>query len=133
MEENQQVPKTKNQRSPLTRTVDILLRTAHIGVSAVLMGGAVFHQPLAALGPWAKLTAVTGLGLVASEVHHSRRWPYQGRGIMAMIHVGWVVALHFWLQHAALFLWCALVFGVVGSHMPKWMRHWSFLHGRPMD
>jgi hypothetical protein len=26
-----------------------------------------------------------------------------------------------------------IIFGMVGSHMPKKFRYWSFIHGRVMD
>lgn len=123
----------KKNRPGWARWVDIALRSLHIGVAGVLLGGVVFNQPVPVLHFWAWWTAGTGLGLVASEIYHSWRWPYQGRGVMAMLHIGCVWGVHSWLQYAEPLMWAALLIGAVGSHMPRKFRHWSFRDGQVMD
>jgi hypothetical protein len=123
---------TRKKRPGWTRTVDLVLRTAHVAVTSVLFGGAVLGVPLSGLFSWRYLAVGTGCGLIASEVYHSRHWLYQGRGVLALVHFGLLGLIY--LRHDLLvpILTVVLVFGMVGSHMPKKLRHWSFVHGRVM-
>jgi hypothetical protein len=124
---------SKKKRAGWARGVDIALRSVHIGAAGILLGGVVFNQPLDTLHSWAWWAVLTGLGLVATEVHHSWRWPYQGRGVMAMLHIGCVAVLHVGPQYGVQMMWAALLIGAVGSHMPRKFRHWSFRDGQVMD
>lgn len=133
MSENEKQKTAGHKRAGWARAVDIGLRSIHIGVAGVLLGGVVFGQPLDTLHYWARWTVWTGLGLVASEIYHSWRWPYQGAGVMATLHIGCVALLHIWPHHAEPLLWAALLIGAIGSHMPRKLRHWSILHGRVVD
>ncbi len=128
---NQEVKKGK--RSVPARVLDIVLRTSHIGVSGVVLGGLVLGVSLGNLVFWGRLAALTGLGLIVSEVMHSRRWPYQGRGVMVMVHVALVGAAHLWSSAMVPLYWLALAVGSTGSHMFRKWRHWSFLHRQVMD
>jgi hypothetical protein len=123
----------QNQRPAWTRILDIVLRTAHVLVISVLFGGAVFKIPAAWLLPWQYLTVASGCALIVSEVLHSLHWPYQGRGAMVYIHVGLFILVCFQPGLAIPCLVAALVIGMLGSHMPKRFRHWSFIHGRVED
>lgn len=120
----------KGKRPGWSRALDILLRTAHIGVVGILLGGAVFQAPLPELHGYAYLAVLTGLGLVATELHHSLRWPHEGRGLMAVSHMLPLVLLHLWPSLCAEMLWVAVVIGAIGSHMPRNLRHWSLLYGK---
>lgn len=133
MEEMNKPADAGKKRAGWTRAVDIALRSVHIGVSGILLGAVLFRQSSDILHFWAWWTIGTGLGLVASEVYHSRRWPYQGRGVMALAHIGCVAVLHMVPQYQVQLMWTALLIGAVGSHMPRKLRHWSFLHGQVMD
>jgi hypothetical protein len=132
MSDNHDVTK-KSRRPYWTRTVDIMLRGCHIGTTSVLFGGAVCGVPIAEIFTYHGLSIATGVGLILSEVYHSRHWLYQGRGIMALIHVGLLALVHFRPDLIVQILIVVLAFGVVGSHMPKKLRYWSFVHGRVMD
>ena len=123
----------KNKRPSWTRTLDVVLRTAHVAVTSILFGGAVCEVPFYKLFTWHYLAIATGCTLIASEVYHSRHWPYQGRGVMAIIHVGLLGLVHVRPDLLAPILTAVLVFGMVGSHMPKSLRYWSFVHRRVMD
>jgi hypothetical protein len=118
-----------HRRPGWMRLLDILLRAAHVLGISVLFGGAVFKIPIARLLPWRYLAAATGVALVASELLHGRRWPHEARGVMVYIHVG-LFGLAFirpgWMIPC---LVAALVIGMLGSHMPKKLRYWSFLRG----
>ena len=120
-------------RSPLARGIAIVVRTAHLGAMALLVGAQQFAAPDATLGLWRTLTAATGLALLVSEMSHSRHWIYQGRGVATCAHVG---ALALVLASASLGRYAtlaALAIGSVGSHLPRTLRKWSFRHRRVVD
>jgi hypothetical protein len=126
-------PEKKHKRPAWSRHLDVVLRTAHVAVTSVVFGGAVFAAPRDQLLSWYYLTVATGLGLIASEIYHSYHWPYQGRGAMVLIHMGVLGIIHLRPDLTTPVLAVALIFGMVGSHMPKRFRYWSFAHGRIMD
>jgi hypothetical protein len=130
MDDNGTISGKQNKRPAWTRLLDIVLRTVHVLVISVLFGGAVFKIPVTRLLPWQTLAIASGSALIASEVLHGRHWPYQGRGVMVFIHVGLFSLVCFRPDLAIPCLFAALVFGMLGSHMPKKLRHWSFIHWR---
>jgi hypothetical protein len=114
----------------LPRAVGIALRTAHLGAMALLAGGAWYGVPAGELRGAMVGTALSGLGLLASEASHSRHWVYQGRGLLALAHVGAIGLVSAWGPAALL---GALVIGAVGSHLPKGLRTWSLRHRAVVD
>lgn len=123
---------TERFRLPWARAVGILLRTAHLGAMAVLVGGVHFGVPAPALRAWALLTTATGVALLAAEASHSRHWPYQGRGLAAILHVG-AVALVASEAAGRAALVPALALGAAGSHLPGAIRKWSLRHRRVVE
>lgn len=123
-------PRRDAKRPSWTRTLDVILRTAHVAVTSVLFGGAVCEIPLDRLHSWNKLVIATGCALVASEVYHCRHWPYQIRGILGILHLGLLGVVHWRPELAVPVLTVVLVLGMLGSHMPKSIRYWSVLHRR---
>jgi len=119
-------------RSGTARTVGIVLRTAHLGAMAALSGGLLFDVPAATLRPWLILTLASGAALLLSELSHSRHWVYQGRGLLALAHVG-VLGLLSWGGMSRAGAAGALVIGAVGSHLPRSLRRWSLRHRRVVD
>lgn len=120
----------KGKRPGWSRALDILFRTVHIGVIGILLGGAVFQAPLPELHRIAHWVVLTGLGLVATELHHSLRWPHEGRGLLAMSHMLPLLLLHLWPARCVEMLWLAVIIGAIGSHMPRHLRHWSLIYGK---
>ncbi len=116
----------------LARAIAIALRTGHLAAVAFLVGGAFAlpggHQPL-----WEALAAATGLGLLLTEVSHSRHWVYQGRGVATLAHVGVLAALPLAPRLAPAALLAALAIRSVGSHLPRTVRKWSLRHWRVME
>ncbi len=115
------------------RTVNIVVRTAHIGAMALLVGGRAFAVEGGSLRPWHALTSLTGVALLLSEASHSRHWVYQARGLIVLAHVGafaLMAAARAWALPAIV---AALVIGSVGSHLPKAVRKWSLRHRRVVD
>ena len=115
------------------RVLNILLRTAHIGVTGVLFGGHVFDVAKSDLSVWLWLTIVTGAILLAIEAYPRWRWFYQGRGA-AVIGKMLLLCLIPWLWDLRVpILVVVIVIASVGSHMPARFRYYSFLHGRVLD
>jgi hypothetical protein len=124
---------TELSRSPWARGLGIVLRTAHLGAMAVLVGGAVLGGAGPALGPWRVATVATGLALLLIEASHSRNWIHQGRGVLTLLHVA---ALGLILPSATAgraAVFAALVLGAVGSHLPRGLRKWSLRDRRVLD
>lgn len=115
------------------RSIDIAVRTAHIGAMAVLVGGQHFEAASAPLRPWHLLTVLTGVALLASEASHSRHWVYQARGLVSLAHVAAVAAIVIAPGMARVAIAAALIIGSVGSHLPRSVRKWSLRHRRIVD
>ena len=125
-ENNSPIPVTQSRRPAWTRFLDIALRTAHVLVISVLFGGAVFRIPTDQLVPWQHLAMATGVMLIVSEIIHHTHWLTQIRGLMVFIHAGLLGLAIFRPDLAKIFLGASLVFGLVGSHLPKKIRYWSY-------
>jgi len=123
----------KKSRPAWMRVLDIILRTAHIGVAGILFGGFVFETPFPQLLIWHDLTIVTGCGLLVLELLHSLNWPHQGRGMMGILHIALPGIIHLQPHLAVPYLWATLIIGCVGSHMPRSYRHWSILYREVVD
>ena len=115
------------------RTVEIAVRTAHVGAMALLVGGLHFGASSASLRPWHVLTAVTGVALLASEASHSRHWVHQARGVVALVHVGVVALIAVAPGMAGFAIVAALIIGSIGSHLPRTVRKWSLRYRRVLD
>jgi len=115
------------------KAVDMILRSFHIGTSSVLFGGLVWAVPSARLSLWHTMAIVTGSALILFNVFRCRHWPYQGRGVAALLHIGLLSLIHIRADLMAPILATGLTVGVVGSHMPAFLRHWSFVHRRILD
>lgn len=122
-----------SHRPSYMRPLDILFRTAHIGVAGLLFGGFFFRVPFQQLHYVHGLTAATGFCLLTLELLHSLNWPHQGRGVLGLIHILPLAYIHFRPDLTVPVLWVVLVAGCVGSHMPKRYRHWSVLYCREVD
>jgi len=123
----------KKKRSGWNKVIDMILRSCHIGTSSVLFGGFFWAVPYPRLATWHHLVIATGSSLILFNIYRSRHWPYQGRGLAAALHVSLL-----WLVHARPatmlpVLTVVLTVGVVGSHMPAFLRHWSLVHRRVLD
>jgi hypothetical protein len=117
----------KQKKRPLwTRFVDIALRTAHVLVISILLGGEVFNVPASQLFPLQRLAVVTGGALIISEIFHRPHWVTQIRGVMVFVHAGLLGLAIARPDLAVPCLLSALVVGMAGSHLPKKIRHWSY-------
>ena len=114
------------------RLVGISVRTAHIIVTSVYVGGRLWDVPTEKLRVWRYLTAATGVALLVSEAGHSPNWPHQGRGLTTMAHIGALLPGHFDPKLAKASAVAAMLLGSVGSHLPRSLRKWSVVRGKVM-
>ncbi|HJV65254.1 MAG TPA: hypothetical protein VJ550_05950 [Geomonas sp.] len=127
MEGNEE-KKRKKRRSPWSKFSDLVFRVGHVAVGGILFGGLFWQVPFSNLLLWHKLTIATGLLLIACGIAGSRHWIYQGRGILALLHLALVWLVHSGRGPMTTALMAVLVSGVVGSHLPGNIRHWSVVH-----
>jgi hypothetical protein len=128
MDQNGSIAEAPNKGRSWTRALDIVLRSMHVLVISALFGGAVFRVPAEQLLLYRALAAVSGVALIASEAFHRRGWPRQGRGLLVYIHIGLFSLACAWPKLAPACLASALVIGLTGSHMPRNLRYWDFIH-----
>ena len=133
MEGDKGCKKDKKRRSGAAKTLDLVLRSFHVGVTSVLFGGLILAVPFARLSLWHTLVIATGGVLILSEASRSRHWVYQVRGLVAITHVALLGLIHY--RHDLLLpaLTAVLATGVVGSNLPGYLRHWSIVHGERID
>lgn len=125
--------KDKKRRSGSSKALDLVLRCAHVGTASILFGGLVLSVPFTRLSLWHTLAIATGAALIVAGICQSRHWPYQGRGLMALVHVGLLGLVHQRPDLAVPVLIAVLAFGVFGSNMPGHIRHWSVVHRQRID
>ncbi len=108
---------------PFRRGVRTGLRAAHILTAGVLLGGYLFDQPAPVLEPWLVGTIVSGVLLLATDLHASLGILCEVRGLSVLLKLGLLTLIPvFWDARIALLV-IALVIGVVSSHMPSEYRH----------
>jgi hypothetical protein len=120
-----------NPYDPIPRAIAIAARTAHLLAMAGYAGGRLAGSQGSAR--WRNATTLTGIVLLATEVTHSRNWPYQGRGLFAFAHIGILPAGHLSNRLTTPVAVVALMIGAVGSHLPRSIRKWSVKHGRTVS
>ena len=105
------------------RGVRMGLRTLHIFTAGTLLAGYIFDQPISVLEPWLFGTVISGLLLLATDLHASLAvlFEVRGLGVLAKLVLLALVPL-FWDARVSL-LFAALVIGAVTSHMPGKYRH----------
>jgi len=133
MDSGNEIKAEKKRRSTWPKLLDLALRVGHVVTSSVLYGGIIWAIPFARLSTWHHLTIITGCALIISGICGSRHWPYQGRGLAAGLHVGLLWLVHIRSATMLPVLTIVLIAGVMGSHLPGFIRHWSLIHRRRMD
>ncbi|MFA5028665.1 MAG: hypothetical protein WC713_12420 [Candidatus Methylomirabilota bacterium] len=121
------------RRIPHERVINILLRTAHILTSGILLGGHVFAIPSPRLEGLLLATVVSGAGLIGLELFRSCRFVYLGQGAMVWLKLLLVLAAGIWWAQRVPLLSAATVIASVGSHMSSRYRHYSLRDGRVVE
>lgn len=105
------------------RGVRTALRAAHIFAAGTLLGGYIFNQPVTVLEPWLFATVLSGLLLLATDLHASLAVLLELRGLGVLIKLVLLALVPvFWDARISLLI-AALVIGAVTSHMPRQHRH----------
>ena len=112
----------------MLRTLNIGLRTAHIGAMGVLLGGHAFDVAPERLRVSLWLTIGTGIALAAIEAGPRLLWFHQGSGIMTMAKLVLICAVPLAWDYRFPILLAVLVLASVGSHMPGRYRHYSVVY-----
>ena len=112
---------------PNSRAVNITLRTAHIAVMGILLGGHAFDVPRERLLLSLWLTIGTGVALAVVEAGPSPVWFHQGRGLMTLAKMALLCVIPFWWDYRLAVLLVVVVIASVGSHMPARFRYYSVL------
>lgn len=118
---------------PHARAISIALRTAHIAVSGIVVGGHVFQIATDRIQIWLYLTVLTGVMLVVIEAYPSYRWFYQARGAMVLFKLVLLCLIPWLWAYRVYLLVAVIVIASVGSHMPARFRYYSFVHRRVLD
>ena len=109
------------------RSLNIILRTAHIAAMGILLGGHAFGvlRERLLLSLW--LTIGTGVALAVVEAGPSLVWFHQGRGLMTLAKLVLLCITPFWWDYRLAVLLVVVVIASVGSHMPARFRYYSAL------
>ena len=111
------------------RWLGITVRTVHIATAAVFFGGGLLQVTFGRLLPWHHLAMISGGLLLILELQHDHRWPHRGKGLLGIMHATLAALAHLQPRLTVPVLWAMLITGSVGSHMPRFHRHWSILYG----
>jgi membrane protein implicated in regulation of membrane protease activity len=103
--------------------VRILLRSAHIFATGTLVGGYIFNQPTATLMPWLWGSVVTGILLLAADLHGNVAVLCEMRGIAVIAKVVLLLSIPVFWEARVPLLVIILLISAVSSHLPKRMRH----------
>jgi len=114
-----------------TRAISIALRTLHLAAFGLLVGGHAFGVEPGRLVPYLSFTILSGLGLVALELHAvGLYWLFLGKGLMVLLKLAVLLLIPFFWEARVILLLLVVGIGSVGSHMPARYRHYSALHRR---
>lgn len=112
---------------PFRRTVRSILRTLHILTIGTLLGGHIFNQPADVLEPWLWGAVISGLLLLATDMHASMNVFLQMHGLVVIVKVGLLLLVPMFWDYRVAILILVLVIGSVSSHMPARFRHRGLL------
>jgi hypothetical protein len=113
--------------SMLARACNIALRTMHIAVTCMLVGGHYFGIEPERLYPWLYLTLFSGTALLFAEAYPDWRWCCELRAWMVFAKLLLLGLIYCQWDYRVLWLLWILVIGSIGSHMPKRLRHYKII------
>lgn len=121
------------RRIPAHRLLGVVLRTAHLLMIGVVLGGHVFDVDPTRIVPFLIAAIVTGVAMMVLELASTCAWLLQGKGVAVLVKLGLLVAVPVFWEHRVALLIAATVVSGVGSHMSSRFRHHSFLTGRVVE
>ena len=120
------------RRFPHFRAWSIALRTVHIAVTGILLGGHTFGVPADRLRPVLWVVIASGTGLMALDSYKSLHWLHQAWGVMLLLKLALLCLVPFFWDLRLPLLLAVVVLASTESHMAGRFRHYSFLFRRPM-
>jgi len=116
---------------PFRRSVRIVLRTAHILTTGVLLGGHVFDVAPPALELWLWLSVISGLLLFATDLHATFVTFFELHGLAVLLKLVLLALVPLFWEHRVWLLVITLIIGGISSHMPgRWRHKLLILPGR---
>ena len=122
----------ERRRLPAGRWLNVAARTVHLAATGTLLGGHVFDAPIDRLWPLLAWAIVSGGALIALEVYPSGHWLHQGCALTLYAKLALLVTVPWWWEHRVPILLAVVVLASVGSHAPRWVRHYSVIYRRVM-
>jgi hypothetical protein len=110
-----------------SRAWNIVLRTAHIGVTGILLGGHFFGIAAGRLLPLLYLAVLTGAALGIAEVYPNWRSLFEVRSLVIAAKLVLLCLVPLLWDYREVILLMVLVTASGGSHMPRRFRHHSVL------
>ena len=110
-----------------SRAWNIVVRTAHIGVTGILLGGHVFGVAAGRLLPILYLTILTGVALGIIEVYPDWHGLFEVRSLVIAAKLVLLCSIPLLWHHRVGILLLVLVMASAGSHMPRRFRHYPVL------
>lgn len=114
---------------PFRRAVRIGLRALHILTAGTLLGGHIFAQPPDVLLPWLAGAVLTGILLLATDLHASCAFLLEARGVAVLVKLAVLGLVAVFPDAAVALLVAVVLIGAVSSHLPKRYRHRVVLGG----
>jgi len=110
-----------------SRAWNIALRTAHIGVTGMLVGGHFFGIVAGRLLPLLILAILTGSALGIAELYPNWRGIFEVRSLVIASKLFLLCLIPLLWEYRVIILFLVLVMASAGSHMPRRYRHYSLL------
>ena len=110
-----------------SRAWNILLRTAHIAVTGMLLGGHFFGISAGRLLPLLYIAILTGAALGIAEVYPNWRGLFEVRSLVIASKLLLLCLVPLIWNYRVGILIIVLVMASAGSHMPRRIRHYSVL------
>lgn len=111
------------RRFPGQRSVKILLRSAHVLLSAGLFGAYLFGVDGAARGPWLAGAIASGLLLLCLDLYETGAFLLQARGLIVLVKLAVLFVLPWFRPYEAWVLGVVMVGSVLSSHAPSKFRY----------
>ena len=116
-----------------SRALNIVLRTAHIGVTGILLGGHFFGIAAGRLLPLLYLAILTGAALGIAELYPNWRGLFEVRALVIAAKLLLLCLIPWLWDYRAGILMLVLAVASAGSHMPRRFRHYSVLEHQQVE
>ena len=113
-----------------SRAWNIVLRTAHIAVTGMLLGGHFFGLSAGRLLPLLYMGVLTGAAMGILEIYPDWRGLFEVRSLVIAAKLVLLCLIPLLWDFRVVILLLVLVMASAGSHMPRRIRHYSVLENQ---